>query len=110
MVDRGFSMRRHCVFAAALVCASWQAVVLTQQTFSSRVVAKGLEAPWEILWGPDDQLWVTERIGKRVIRVNPNTGAVNPAATIEEVYTGAPGSWHEGLLGLAFHPDLLKKV
>ena len=80
-----------------------------QAPFSFRVVASGLGAPWEVVWGPDDQLWVTERTGRRVIRVNPATGAVTPALSVDESYD--PGeSWHEGVLGLALHPDLLKKA
>ena len=65
--------------------------------------------PWEIVLGPDDHLWVTERTGRRVIRVNPGSGAVTPALTVNESYDPA-GSWHEGVLGLALHPDLLKSV
>jgi PQQ-dependent dehydrogenase (s-GDH family) len=80
-----------------------------QAPFSLRVLASGLGAPWEVRWGPDDQLWVTERTGRRVIRVNPSTGAVTPALSVDESYD--PGeSWHEGVLGLALHPDLLKKM
>jgi PQQ-dependent dehydrogenase (s-GDH family) len=81
--------------------------VTAQPSFSFRVVTSGLSAPWEVLWGPDEHLWVTERTGRRLLRVNPSTGAVTPAVTIEESYD--PGaSWHEGVLGLALHPDLLK--
>jgi PQQ-dependent dehydrogenase (s-GDH family) len=40
--------------------------------------------------------------------VNPADGAVTPAVVIGEVYPGT--SWHEGLLGMALHPDLLKGV
>ena len=87
-----------------------QALLLTvaaQPSFSFRVVTSGLGAPWEVVWGPDDHLWVTERTARRVIRVNPSTGAVTPLLTVDESYD--PGeSWHEGLLGLALHPDLLK--
>ena len=80
-----------------------------QSTFTSRVVATGLGGPWEITWGPDGQLWISERLARRVIRVNPATGAMTPAVTIDESYD--PGqTWHEGLLGLALHPDLLKGV
>lgn len=104
------------VFASAALCASaalsgfsrtGESSAQTPSTFSSRVVATGLKSPWEIVWGPDGHLWVTERIGRRVVRVNPATGAVTPAATIDESYD--PGrAWHEGLLGLALHPQLLK--
>ena len=65
--------------------------------------------PWEVVLGPDDHLWVTERTGRRVIRVNPATGAVTPALSVDESYDPA-GSWHEGVLGLALHPDLLKNA
>jgi PQQ-dependent dehydrogenase (s-GDH family) len=94
----------------AVIAALAQVALQTlgaQPSVSSRIVADGLSAPWEIIWGPDDHLWITERTGRRVIRVNPATGAVTPAVTIDESYD--PGtSWHEGVLGLALHPDLLK--
>lgn len=102
-------MLRHLIISVALAQTVFQAVGSTQQAFSFRVVASGLKAPWEIIWGPDDHLWVTERTGLRVIRVNPVDGAVTPAVAINEAYP--PGdSWHEGVLGMAFHPDLLKGV
>ena len=44
------------------------------ERFTMRVVTSGLEGPWEITWGPDQQLWVTERRGRRVIRINPADG------------------------------------
>jgi PQQ-dependent dehydrogenase (s-GDH family) len=94
---------------AALAWVLLHLVGGAQSTFSFRVVASGLGAPWEVLWGPDNRLWVTERTARRVIRVNPSTGEVVPAITVTESYD--PGeSWHEGLLGLALHPDLLKKA
>ncbi|MGH9202878.1 MAG: hypothetical protein ACRD2A_16765, partial [Vicinamibacterales bacterium] len=45
------------------------------ERFETRLVSVGLDAPWELLWGPGDQLWVTERRGKRVLRVNPVDGS-----------------------------------
>jgi PQQ-dependent dehydrogenase (s-GDH family) len=64
-----------------------------------------MEGPWELTWGPDAMLWVTERTGKRVTRVNPANGQRTFAITIDEV--SAPGA-QDGLLGMALHPDLLK--
>jgi len=72
------------------------------EKFSSRVLAIDLDFPWEILWGPDGYLWVTERLGKRVTRVNPTDGSKTTAITIEEVQQEG------GLLGMALHPELLK--
>jgi PQQ-dependent dehydrogenase (s-GDH family) len=100
-------MRRHLAFVIVAVALP-ATLALTQPVFSTRIVASGLSAPWEIVWGPDDHLWVTERTGKRIVRVNPVSGAVTPATSIDEAYPG--NSWHEGVLGLALHPDLLKGV
>jgi PQQ-dependent dehydrogenase (s-GDH family) len=102
------AMPRHLIFIAALVVATFQIAGSSQQAFAFRIIASGLKAPWEVLWGPDSYLWVTERTGGRIVRINPADGALTPAATIDEAYPGT--SWHEGVLGMAFHPDLLKGV
>lgn len=75
------------------------------EAFSMRVLAQGLEGPWEVTWGPDGQLWVTERTGKRVVRVNPDDGRITPLVAIAEVE--APGG-QDGLLGMAIDPDMMK--
>ncbi len=75
------------------------------QPFDEKVLVSGLAGPWEITWGPDDFLWVTERTAGRIIRVDPKDGARTTAIKLPEV--SAPGG-QDGLLGLALHPDLLK--
>ena len=72
------------------------------EAFVLRVVASGLSAPWEVTWGPDGFLWVTERVGKRVVRVNPLTGARTVAVTIDEVSQTLA---QDGLLGMALNGD-----
>jgi PQQ-dependent dehydrogenase (s-GDH family) len=69
-----------------------------------QVLATGLGGPYEIAWGPDGYLWVTEKSGLKVTRVNPGTGAKSTAGSLPE----AVHSGQDGVLGLAFHPDLLK--
>lgn len=85
-----------------LLCALVLCVVpgLRAQELKMRVVATNLGVPWEILWGPDNQIWMTERQGK-VSRLNPETGDVATIATIPEVDDGGEA----GLLGMALHPD-----
>ena len=73
--------------------------------FSMREVATGLEGPWEVAWGPDGRLWVTERTGQRVTRINPADGTKRVAITIPEVHSSHS---QDGLLGLALHPQLLR--
>lgn len=94
-------------FAAQFVPAQDSPASVTRGTkqFDKRVVISGLAGPWEITWGPDNMLWVTERTGKRISRVNPITGKQTVAITIAEV--SAPGG-QDGLLGMALHPKLLK--
>jgi len=75
------------------------------EAFTTRVVAAGLEDPWEVTWGPDGWLWITERVGKRVVRVNPADGSRKVAATIGEVHQELA---QDGLLGMALHPQLLR--
>jgi PQQ-dependent dehydrogenase (s-GDH family) len=82
-----------------------ESVLRPTKRFTKRTVITGLDHPWEITWGPDNHLWVTERSGKRISRVHPETGQKTVAVTIDEV--SAPGG-QDGLLGLALHPGLLK--
>jgi PQQ-dependent dehydrogenase (s-GDH family) len=55
--------------------------------------------------GPDGFLWVTEKTGKRVTRVNPSDGSKSTVATIAEVYSTES---QDGLLGMAFQADFLQ--
>ena len=71
--------------APAAVSFSPDVVVMGDLPFESRVLTTGLRGPWEITWGPDGYLWVTERIGKRIIRINPADGSKETAIQIDEV-------------------------
>ena len=73
--------------------------------FTMDVLVSGLEMPWAIVWGPDDRLWVTERAAARVVRIDPENGSHQVALTIDDVFVGPQ---HEGLLGIALHPELLE--
>ena len=70
------------------------ATALRVETFVS-----GLDTPWDMSWGPDGAIWVTERPG-RVSRIDPSTGAVTLVGEIEVHEQG-----ESGLMGMAFHPD-----
>src|ERR1041384_934878 len=70
-------------------------------TIHDRVLVNNLNFPWEILWGPDDMIWMTEREGK-ISRVNPSTGEVIPLFTVPDVKTYTD---FNGLLGMVLHPQ-----
>lgn len=81
------------------------ASVQAQQQFIMTQLGENhsLNSPWEILYGPDDMLWITERAGKRVVRIDPETGDRDDLIKIYEVYEA---STQDGLLGMALHQDL----
>ncbi|MCC2548243.1 PQQ-dependent sugar dehydrogenase [Hymenobacter sp. BT175] len=63
-------------------------------------LATNLSVPWELVWGPDNFIWMTER-GGRISRVNPATGQVLPLLTVADVVENS----ESGLLGMVLHPD-----
>ena len=66
---------------------------------TTEVVTTGLDTVWELAWGPDDFIWVTER-GGRISRVDPQSGARSTVGQVDVAEIG-----EGGLMGLAFHPD-----
>jgi PQQ-dependent dehydrogenase (s-GDH family) len=94
-----------CAAVLCVLLASWSLMALQQETFALRVLTTGLESPWEVTWGPDENLWVTERVGKRITRVNSADGTKAVAAEIPEVFQS---HGQDGLLGLALHSGLLR--
>jgi PQQ-dependent dehydrogenase (s-GDH family) len=78
---------------------------LQRDPFTFKVLTTGLQNPWEIAWGPDDNLWVTERTGKRITRVSVADGSKSIAATIDDAFQN---HGQDGVLGLALHPGLLR--
>jgi aldose sugar dehydrogenase len=65
-----------------------------------RTVKTGLNYPWEIIWGPDNQIWMTERDGK-ITRIDPANGSTTFSFNIQDVESINEG----GLLGMALHPN-----
>src|SRR5262245_18018706 len=86
------------VFVSLTAQVGPETVVRGTKQFRQSELVTGLAGPWELTWGPDNMLWVTERTGKHITRVDPATGERKVAVTIDEVL--APGG-QDGLMGLA---------
>ncbi len=67
--------------------------------FTVQTLATGLDTPWDLAWGPDGHIWVSERAGT-ISRVDTATGAIVRVGSI-----GAFELSESGLMGIAFHPD-----
>jgi len=76
--------------------------VSESQTLQTREVIDNLTTPWEIIWGPDNWIWFTEKLNGQISRVNPETGERIVLTDITEVTNSVQES---GLLGMAIHPD-----
>ena len=80
------------------------------EPFSKRTVIAGLNSPWEITYGPNDSLWVTENFSYLVKRINISNGASTTLLNLSSLKNFAPndgGRWPQGgLMGLAIHPNL----
>ena len=63
-------------------------------------MASNLEVPWELKFGPNGQLWFTERPG-RVRRMDIETGDIEQLVDLNQVQQVQ----ESGLLGMAFHPQ-----
>lgn len=71
----------------------------SDSSLDTTVIASGLQVPWEILWSPENELWVSER-GGRVLKINTETKQVKELINIQVTEQG-----ESGLLGMALHPD-----
>ncbi|MFD1505774.1 hypothetical protein FE374_00755 [Georgenia yuyongxinii] len=78
-----------------------------EEDFDRSVLTTDLSDPFEVTYGPDGNIWATERTAGRVTLVDPDSGEKTTILTIDDVLT-TPGE-QDGLLGMALHPDLLKK-
>ena len=62
-------------------------------------LVSGLDTPWDLAWGPDGYIWVTERKGT-ISRVDITTGQVTVVGQV-----GVVERSESGLMGMAFHPN-----
>lgn len=82
------------------------------ETFTMRQVVCALSQPWEITYGPDNWLWVTEAHNYQVSRINPVSGEQNVLLDLSarknfpNNFTPFPQG---GLMGLALHPQFNEK-
>lgn len=91
--------------AGSITLATCDAPATTPETksvaapFSVTTLVSGLATPWDLVWGPDSMIWVSER-GGTISRVDPKNGNRTIAGKLTVRENG-----ESGLMGIALHPD-----
>jgi PQQ-dependent dehydrogenase (s-GDH family) len=75
------------------------------EPFAMRTVIGSQNMPHDLVYGPDDNLWFTERFAGTVSFVNPSSGAKTIVLTLGSLMVRVGGQ--DGLMGLALHPEFL---
>jgi len=81
------------------------------ENFEKKILIDKLDDPWNIIYGPDDHLWITESKSYKILRINPENS--NKQTILDVSHDKNFGKdddmpWPQGgLMGMALHPQLL---
>lgn len=80
-------------------------VTLGAESFSVRTIIANQRMPHDLVYGPDNNIWYTERFAGKVSFVSTLTGVKTTVLTLGSKMVRAGGQ--DGLMGLALHPQFL---
>jgi PQQ-dependent dehydrogenase (s-GDH family) len=103
---RSTSLLPRLAILALAMTAATPAAPQAQPGFDRKVLASGLSGPHQMRWGPDGQIWFTERTAGRVNRIDPASGNKTVLYTVPGILITKNAQ--DGLLGFALHPELGK--
>lgn len=75
------------------------------ETFTMRTILANQRMPHDLVYGPDNNIWFTERFAGKVSFVNPVTSAKTTVLTLGAAMVRVGGQ--DGLMGLALHPEFM---
>ena len=73
------------------------------ETFTQRTILANQRMPHDLVYGPDNNIWFTERFAGKVSFVNPVTKVKTTVLTLGSAMVLVGGQ--DGLMGLALHPE-----
>ena len=73
------------------------------ETFTQRTILANQRMPHDLVYGPDNNIWFTERFAGKVSFVNPVTNVKTTVLTLGSSMVQVGGQ--DGLMGLALHPE-----
>ena len=96
------------IFLSMCLCGT--SLQAQDEPFAKRTVKAGLNSPWEITYGPNDSIWVTENVSYLVKRIHVGNGGATTLLDLSTQKNFSPndgGRWPQGgLMGMAIHPNL----
>jgi glucose/arabinose dehydrogenase len=93
-------MKKYLCLIVTLMAMFSAQTTTAQVGLVSRVVKDGLFIPWEIVYGPDEHIWFTQKNGY-ICRLDPGTGHLDTVyREAQNVIIG-----EGGMLGMALHPS-----
>jgi PQQ-dependent dehydrogenase (s-GDH family) len=109
---------RHCLIAILCLCLSlnvpaqktvtWYDQTFLIDTLYPATGSTGMTSPWEVVYGPDDSLWVTASHDYKVWKIHPGDKGSRMVLDLNgnKDFTAATANpWPQGgLMGLAIHP------
>ena len=108
----------YCLFVYLCLCASLKTVAQSTVTYYGQTFridtlypatgSTGMNSPWEVVYGPDDSLWVTSSHDYKIYKIHPaNKGSrmVLDMNSLKDFTAATANPWPQGgLMGLAIHP------
>jgi aldose sugar dehydrogenase len=108
-----------CLFLLPCLCTTLNMSAQTTLTYYTQTFkidtlypatgSTGMNSPWEVVYGPDDSLWVTASHDYKIYKIHPgNKGSrmVLDMNGYKDFTASSVTAWPQGgLMGLAIHPD-----
>lgn len=79
-----------------------QTFTIGATTLESRVISQDLKNPWDLVWGPDNEIWFTTKYGY-IMKVNPESLDQDTIHFITETFVSTLEN--SGLHALGLHPN-----
>jgi PQQ-dependent dehydrogenase (s-GDH family) len=88
---------------------TWYSQTFKIDTLYPATGSSGMSSPWEVAYGPDDSLWVTESMNYKIWKIHPGNKGVRLLLDMsgnKDFTASSVGLWPQGgLMGIAFHPQ-----
>lgn len=96
------------MFLSYLLAGTAKIIKAQNESFDVRIVntTYQLNSAWELTYGPDDSLWVTENAAYKVSKINIANGGKTELLDLSSVKAGFNPFPQGGLMGMALHPTM----